>query len=60
MAEGKVAWERWIVITVFYPHTAPTGDETLTEGDVALILEELMPAMNQAYVLAVLLKRLMK
>ena len=37
---------------VFHHHTtAPTMDETLREGDVAFIIEKLLPAMSQAHVL---------
>ena len=54
MAEGKVARENhnshaWS--TIFHHHTAPAEDETLTERDAMAIFEELLEAMNQAYIL---------
>ena len=54
MAEGKVARENHIShawIAIFHHHTAPAEDKTLTERDAMAIFEELLEAMNQAYML---------
>ena len=49
MAEGKFTSELAVALAI--SHTAPAEDVTLTERDAMAIFEELLEAMNQAYVL---------
>ena len=43
-------------LAVIHTYAAPTGDETLTEDDTFEVLEELLPAQNQSFVLGLKLK----
>ena len=49
MAEGNFTSELAVALAI--SHTAPAEDVTLTERDAMAIFEELLEAMNQAYVL---------
>ena len=53
MATGRfvlrITKSRWH--TIISKNTAPSGDETLTPADAVKVLEELLPAQNQSYVL---------
>ena len=52
MAEGRFTREKTETrIALFHPHTAPTEDVMLTERDAIDIFEELLEAINKAYVL---------
>ena len=55
MAEGKFTRETRIALV--HPHTALPVDVTLTETDAMAIFEELLEAMNQAYMLGLKLNR---
>ena len=53
MAEGRFTSE---IIEDYYANAAPAEDVTLTERDADAVLEELLPAQTQSYVLGVKLK----
>ena len=56
-------FQEWLKVSIFqnressfYTDTAPTGDDTLQEGDAVNILEELLDARNHSFRLGLKLK----
>ena len=58
MAKGVMAYVRvlcnYVHLSVIFPTV--TGDETLTQGDAVSVLEEIIEAQNDAYVIGLKLK----
>ena len=44
------------MLSNIFANSGPTGDETLTESDATEVLEELLPAQNQSFLLGLKLK----